>query len=69
MELKPILKLNSWEYHTVPALKKFIALELNLSKDIRLYGKTGQEVIDDEDLINARILFFTIEGIGCIKHR
>lgn len=64
MEQKCLFKVDPWEFPTVQALKEFIALELSLSKytDIRVYGKTGQEVIDDEDLVNANILFFTAEG-------
>ena len=61
---KCLFKVDPWEFATIQSLKEFISLELThcQSSDIRIYGRTGQEIFDIEDMLESNILFFTTEG-------
>ena len=44
------------------SVKEYIISKLGVERDteIRMYGETGQELIDDEDLPESSVLFYTI---------
>lgn len=68
---KRVFKVDPDEFCTIKDIQEYIISELSLDRNtsIRIRNETGQEIFDNDDLITAQILFFTIESIYILYNR